>query len=111
MVPEPGARDLHAAIYDPPTNGLDSNGRTIIPAWSEISTTDGPPSRRGSHTSVYNNNLASNRMIVFAEQTECVDSCVDLNDVWVLTDANGMIPRGGACFRCDLNGGRKTSPR
>ncbi len=125
---DPGARDLHAAIYDPASNrmtvfggnrqvvstddstlsndvwilenanGLDSDGQPIIPVWSEISTTDGPPAARDSHTTVYNNNLASNRIIVFAGETGCGLSCVDLNDVWVLTDANGLIPPGEPVF-------------
>ena len=125
---DPGARDLHAAIYDPPTNrmtvfggnrqvvstddstlsndvwilenanGLNSDGLPTVAAWSEISTTEGPPSARSSHSTVYNDNLASNRMIVFAGQTGCAASCVDLNDVWVLTDANGIIPPGEPVF-------------
>lgn len=125
---DPGARDLHTAIYDPNTNrmtvfggnreigptdsstlrndvwilenasGLNTDGQSVIPTWTELSTTDGPPSARNSHTAVYNNNLASNRMIVFAGQTGCADSCVDLNDVWALTDANGFIPPGEPVF-------------
>ena len=124
---DPGARDLHTAIYDPNTNrmtvfggnreigptdstlrddvwilenatGLTIDGQAVIPAWTELSTTDGPPSARNSHTAVYNNNLASNRMIVFAGQTSCAESCVDLNDVWALTDANGIIPPGEPVF-------------
>jgi len=129
---DPGARDLHTAIYDPNTNrmtvfggnreigptdsstlrddvwilenatGFTIDGQSVIPAWTELSTTDGPPSARNSHTAVYNNNLASNRMIVFAGQTGCADSCVDLNDVWVLTDANGIIPPGEPVFGATL---------
>ncbi len=125
---DPGARDLHTAIYDPnsnrmtvfggnresgPTdsstlrndvwilenaNGLNTDGQSVIPAWTELSTTDGPPSPRNSHTAVYNSDLASNRMIVFAGQSGCADSCVDLNDVWALTDANGIIPPGEPVF-------------
>jgi hypothetical protein len=125
---DPGAREFHTATYDPTTNrltvfggsrqigptdsstlsndvwilenanGLDTNGQSVTPAWSEPSVTDGPPSLRDSHTAVYNNNLASNRMIVFAGQTGCADACVDLNDVWALTDANGVIPPGEPVF-------------
>ena len=125
---DPGARDLHTAIYDPNTNrmtvfggnreigptdsstltndvwilenanGLTIDGQLVIPAWTELSTTAGPPSARNSHTAVYNNTLASNRMIVFAGQTGCADACVDLNDVWALTDANGIIPPGEPVF-------------
>ncbi len=125
---DPGARELHTASYDSNTNrmtvfggkreigptdsstlsndvwilvnanGLTSDGQSVIPAWTELSTTDGPPSARNSHTAVYNNTPASNRMIVFAGQTGCADSCVDLNDVWALTDANGIIPPGEPVF-------------
>ena len=125
---DPGARDLHTAIYDSNTNrmtvfggkreigptnsstlsndvwilenanGLTSDGQLVIPAWTELSTTTGPPSARNSHTAVYSNTPASNRMIVFAGQTGCADSCVDLNDVWALTDANGFIPPGEPVF-------------
>ncbi len=52
--------------------------------WVELNTTGGPPSARRRHTAVYD--PSANRMAVFGGAT--ITGIV--NDVWVLTNANGQ---------------------
>jgi len=55
------------------------------PAWTQVSATGGPPSRRWVHSVGYD--PATNRMIVFGG----ADACVDRNEeVWILHNANGL---------------------
>jgi hypothetical protein len=93
------------ACGGPATNAVwtlsHANGQGGTPVWSNIvpDGTPGAPSRRGGHTAVYDPD--SNRMIIFAGGTG--GSNVDGNDVWVLSNANGLggtpswhklVPRG-----------------
>ncbi len=116
--PPPG-RFLHVAVYDSANNrmviwggdstfvsapnltdvwvltnanGLDkATGLPATPNWSQLFPTGGPPTggsnpgREGS-TAVYDS--IGNRMIVFGGAT--CDPCTHRNDVWVLTNANGL---------------------
>jgi hypothetical protein len=75
-----------------------ANGLGGTPAWALLIPTSVPPSPREKHTAVFN--AATNRMVVFAGFTQLPPSGY-LNDVWVLTDANG-VPPAPACL---ANGG------
>jgi hypothetical protein len=71
-----------------------SNANSVAgpPAWTQLSPSGGPPPARIFHTAVYD--PVSNRLIVFGG-TDCFfqNPSDYLNDVWVLTNANGL---GGA---------------
>ena len=60
------------------------------PTWTELTPTGGSPPVRIDHTAVYD--PGSNRMIVFGGNN-CFTAGSYYNDVWVLTNANGL---GGA---------------
>ncbi len=102
-------RDGGAAVYDAPTNtfivfsGADyeqvpndvlslSNANGIgTPTWTTVIPNGAPgsPVERAGHTGVYDS--ANSRMIVFGGCSFTGDLCTNfLNDVWVLTDANGV---------------------
>jgi hypothetical protein len=102
----PPVRALHSAVYDPNTNRMivfgglyaspfsdvwvltDANGLAVggSPHWTQLSPT-GSPGARYSHTAVYD--TATNRMTVFAG----VLGGNQTNDVWVLSQANGIGAR------------------
>src|SRR5438445_13817406 len=67
-------------------------------SWVQLTPTGGPPPARFGHTSVYD--PVSNRLIIFGgcSTSACVTTApaVTLNDVWVLTNANGQ--RGTAAW-------------
>jgi hypothetical protein len=111
--PLPPARFLHAAAYDAVSNRMivwsgdgtfvsapgltdvwvltNANGLGGTPAWAELSPTGGPPPGatfpgREFTSAVYDE--VTNRMIVFGGAT--CDPCGGKNDVWVLTNANGL---------------------
>jgi len=63
-----------------------ANGLGGSPAWTQLSPSGGPPAGRRGHSSLYD--PASNRMIVFSGDPNC--GCTRFNDVWVLTNANGI---------------------
>jgi hypothetical protein len=103
----PLAREFPAVVYDSINNRLtvfgggtttstsgymndvwvleNANGTGGTPAWIELSPTGGPPSPRGGPTGVYDE--INNRMTVFGG-VSASDSF--LNEVWVLSDANGV---------------------
>ncbi len=114
--PLPPARFLHVAAYDTATNRMivwsgdstlvsapdltdvwvltNANGLGGTPAWVPLFPTGGPPPGgtfpgREFTSAVYDG--ITNRMIVFGGAT--CDPCGGRNDVWVLTNANGL---GGA---------------
>ncbi len=62
----------------------DANGVGGTPAWTQLTPTGSLPVPRAGHTAVYDS--ASNHMTVFGGQSEFA---VDLNDTWVLSNANG----------------------
>jgi Galactose oxidase, central domain len=98
--------EAHSAVYDGATStmivfaGLSINGYAdtnavllYAPAngdglWSTLiaNGTFGSPAARDSHTAVYDS--ANNRMIIFGG--EDFSSGVPMNDVWVLSNANGQ---------------------
>jgi hypothetical protein len=61
-----------------------ANGVGGTPAWTQLSPVGTPPSARLNHRTVYD--PASNRLIVFGGS----DATGTLNEVWVLTHANGL---------------------
>jgi hypothetical protein len=97
----PSARENFAAVYDPgsnrmvifggngPTNDVwvlsNANGLGGTPTWTQLSPSGTLIPARVAHTAVYD--PAKNRMIVFGGQGV---SGAPLNDIWVLTDANGV---------------------
>jgi hypothetical protein len=114
----PGARTEHTAVYDPVSNRMivfgwsddsvwilaNANGMGGVPSWSQLITGGTPPPTRWFHTTVYDE--ASNRMIVFAG----IHDTTTLNDVWVLTNANGT-GAGGSTWLQLAASGSPPSPR
>jgi hypothetical protein len=78
-----------------------ANGLGGTPAWTQLNVPANGPSTRAAFTAVYN--PAGNRMIVFGGG----GSGVDLNDLWVLTNANGL---GGSPEWIPLPTGTATVP-
>lgn len=66
-------------------------GRATAQSWIQLAPTDGPPPARGFHgmSTVYD--PSTNRMIVFGGR---LSNSNNSNDVWVLTDANGVAGTG-----------------
>ena len=62
-----------------------ANGLGGTPEWIQLSPAGGPPVVRDGHTAIYN--PAANKMTVFGGRTDGFG----LNDLWVLTDANGIV--------------------
>ena len=103
------ARVYHSAVYDPGSNRMiifggentgpnsliyndvwvltNANGLGGTPTWIEIFPTGTMPARYG-HTAVYD--AVNNRMIVFGGNAVLSTSPVPANDVWVLSNANGV---------------------
>ncbi len=65
-----------------------ANGLGGTPAWTQLSPTGTPPSARSLHRAVYD--AATNRLIVFGGSGSCNEASAMKNDVWVLTNANGL---------------------
>src|SRR5437879_3498010 len=104
----PPSRWEHTAVYDPTSNRMtvfggssfgpptdsavwvlaNADGLGGPPSWTQLSPTGGPPSARVEHTSVYD--PATNRMIMFAGNPNAGFCFGDANDVWVLSNANGL---------------------
>jgi len=99
----PAARDGHSAVYDATNNRMivfggfngsahlndvwvlsNANGLGGTPTWTPLSPAGNPPAARATHNAVYD--AANNRMIIFGGST----ANVLLNDVWVLSNANGL---------------------
>lgn len=103
----PTTRDLHTAVYDATNNrmtifggyyqGVSSlndvwvlnhaNGLGGTPAWTKIFPTGSTPTTRGGHTAVYDN--VNKRMTIFGGSYGGTTGTY-LNDVWVLSDADGI---------------------
>ena len=75
-----------------------ADGTGATPTWTNLNPTGTPPSKRGLHTAVYN--PTSNRMIVFGGNPNFGSCFGAVNDVWVLTNANGL---GGTAAWTQLN--------
>lgn len=102
--PPPPPRDGHSAVYDPTSNRLivfggdnccgqrygdtwvltHANGLGGAPEWLPLTPNGELPAGRVSHSAVYD--ATRNRMLVFGGAT----ASGPLNDVWVLSGANGM---------------------
>jgi len=99
----PAARGGASAVYDPVSNEMivfggrcnatlyddvwvlaNANGVGGAPTWRQLTTSGTPPSARAYHSAAYDWN--TNTMTVFGGR----DSSADQNDVWVLSDANGV---------------------
>ena len=89
--------DYEKTVYDPVRNVMivydstagvwtlsHANGLGGTPAWKQLNVPANGPSGRAAFTTVYD--PGSNRMIVFGGGA----SGTDLNDLWVLTNANGL---------------------
>ncbi len=109
-VTNPFTRSNHTAVYDSANNLMiafggqlgffdssqndtrlldNANGVASPSTWTGVSTSGGPPGPRNDHTAVHD--ATGNRMIVYAgAQLICCNLISDYDDVWVLTDANGL---------------------
>lgn len=104
----PANRSSHSAVYDPRSNRLilygglsatpqvsfsdlwvleNANGFGGRPTWKLLSSRGGGPGERHGHAAVYDQ--ASNRMIVYGGFTIPNWLEPNVNQVWILTDANG----------------------
>src|SRR5208283_1715909 len=61
-----------------------ANGLGGTPTWTQLSPTGSTPTARAGHTAAYD--YINNRMIIFGG----LGSNNNLNDVWVLSNANGL---------------------
>src|SRR5271157_504588 len=97
----PPGRANHSVVYDSSTDRMiifggipatypslndtwvltSANGLGGTPTWTELFPTGGLPPVRHEHTAVYDS--ATNRMVIFGGET--------MNDVWVLSNANGLL--------------------
>src|SRR5579864_420247 len=85
-----------------------ADGLGGTPAWTQLSPATFPPAR-GAHSEVYD--TANNRMIIFGG---CNGGCDPiLNDVWVLSNANGLGGTPAWTQLCDSAscGGAQGSPQ
>ncbi len=123
----PAARGLNGApgVYDPASDrmivfgGRNHNGKNLNDVWVLVNADGsgatpqwvnlipngaaGSPPARSGHSSVYD--ATNNRLIIFGG---CSGSCVPaLNDVWVLSNANGL---GGTPVWTELFGWHPAVP-
>jgi hypothetical protein len=112
------ARNSHTAIYDTANNRMTifggysditaavvfndvwvlnyADGLEGTPVWTQLSPTGVPPSPRYSPTAVYD--TTNNRMTIFGG-----NNGPDLNDVWVLSNANGLDSTSPAWIQLSPN--------
>jgi N-acetylneuraminic acid mutarotase len=81
-------------------NGVEST----TPAWTQIFPTGPLPNARASHTAIYD--TVNNRMTIFGGSGGSVG---DLNDVWVLSNANGLDSTTSAWTQLFPTGSAPTS--
>jgi Kelch motif protein/galactose oxidase-like protein len=102
----PSARFLSSAVYDPISDDMTifagcesgfcfsdvwvlSNADGHSPAtWIQLNPAGGPPSARGAPTTVFD--PGTNGMVLFGGDPSEGNCFTDVNDVWVLTGANGF---------------------
>jgi hypothetical protein len=105
----PDARLNHTAVYDESSNRMtifggwkdnccalndvwvlkNANGQeSFAPEWIPLATAGGPPTVRLLHTAVYDSD--SNRMIIYGGHSSPGSCSGILDDVWILTNANGL---------------------
>ena len=99
----PPARTFHTAVYDPLANRMivfggttgplalndvwvlsNADGLGGYPVWTQLNPSGGPPPPRAMHTATFD--PTTNRMTIFGGGSDPVGS----NDVWVLSNANGL---------------------
>jgi hypothetical protein len=110
----PVLTDYEKQVYDPINNVMivydstagvwtlsHANGLGGAPQWKQLNVPASGPQARGGFTTVYN--PGSNRLIVFGGS----DGTTDYNDIWVLTNANGL---GGASSWIPLPLGTAVAP-
>ncbi|MFZ5876513.1 MAG: kelch repeat-containing protein [Nitrospirota bacterium] len=108
---DPGAPSPRAdadSVYDPATNRMiifggqnetfdsinetwvltNANGLTGLPTWIQLSPTGGPPPERFDNKIAYD--ASNNLLIVFGGMNWTSGTLTPLNDVWILTHANGL---------------------
>lgn len=121
---KPDPRVGHAAVYDSTNSRMivfggglgrsspcendvwvlsNANGSAGTPAWINTTPSGVAPAPRLFHTAVYDPN--TNRMIIFGG-ADCFQT--DYNDVWVLSNANGL---GGTPAWTQLAPGASPAPR
>ena len=122
----PPALAAASAVYDPGTNKMivfggqygisqsqvwildNANGLGGIPVWHPVPVS-GPPARQ-NHQSIYD--PGSNRMIVIGGLLNQGNATPQpLNDVWVLTNANGTEPAPSKWLNVTPNSANVPSPR
>ena len=99
-----GGRDVGCTALNDTWVLEDDNGLGA-PTWTQLTPTGPLPPGRHFHSAVYDQ--ATNRMIVFGGEGACTANL--LNDVWVLSDANGigspawtqLLPAGGPSARAE----------
>jgi uncharacterized protein (TIGR03437 family) len=105
----PTARHGHSAVYDSTNSRMmvfggatggastcandvwvlsNANGGNGTPAWSQLSPTGTAPAPRSLHSAVYD--PTTNSMIVFGGSNCLTNGSQLYNDVWILSNANGM---------------------
>jgi uncharacterized repeat protein (TIGR01451 family) len=67
-----------------------TNGGNV---WQSLTVSGTKPSARGYHSATYD--PTNNRMIVFGGDPNVGNCLVDVNDTWVLTNADGTVGTGG----------------
>ncbi|MBI5711486.1 MAG: hypothetical protein HZC42_14465, partial [Candidatus Eisenbacteria bacterium] len=106
----PLPRDGHSAVHDAGNNRMTvfggrgdggplndvwvltgADGAAGTPGWIQLTPAGGPPPARANHSAVYD--PGGNRMIVFGGDDATGPTPGMFNDVWVLSNANGL---GGA---------------
>ena len=133
----PDGRSLHTAVVNTTTNRMIVFGGSLVtqfvfvspsvallndvwvlsnsdetdaspPAWTQLSPTGTPPSKRGGHSAVYD--PATNRMIVFGGNPNIGGSFTTGNEVRVLSNADGTEASVPAWTQLSPDGG-PPSPR
>ncbi len=101
----PSPRAFHSAVYDSANNRMivfggepssndvwvlsNANGLGGTPAaWTQLSPTGAIPNRRLGHSAVYD--AANNKMIIFGGEMSLGVFSAILDDIWVLSNANGL---------------------
>lgn len=125
----PTGVDFGSAVYDAANNvlvefaGVSQNGALTnsvwalshasgsggTPAWTQLiaNGSSASPAKRWGQIAVYDN--ANNRMIIFGGASASTKAVPELNDVWVLANANGLS--GTPKWTRLAIGGSKPSPR
>lgn len=121
----PAPRAFHSAVFDPSSDRMivfggdgaggalndvwvleNASGSGGTPTWTELQPTGSPPAARFYHSAVYD--PTSKRMIVFGGGNLHFPAATYYDDVWVLTNANGL---GGTAAWIQLTPGGSPGAR